>query len=298
MQINTEFEYYSNLLMYGVITSYVISLLLFAVAFGRTREREVSASSQRLANVGFTVAGLGTLLLGAAVLFRSLSVARVPWGNMYEFTLSASFGVMAVLLFVSWKRNANWLLLFVIVPVLLALMVAEVVFYTDASPLIPALRSYWLVIHVSAAVISAGAFMVSAVFSGLQLLAERAERRSLEGGEADRRDIWAGRLPSSKWFDEAAYRIIAFTFPLWTFTIVAGAIWARAAWSRFWGWDPKETWAFITWVGYAAYLHARVTIGWKGRRSAVLSLIAFGTMVFNFTIVNLFFTGLHTYSGK
>ncbi|MEU0732078.1 cytochrome c biogenesis protein CcsA, partial [Streptomyces lavendulocolor] len=108
--------------------------------------------------------------------------------------------------------------------------------------------------------------------------------------------LWR-RLPSADRLDTLSYRLNALVFPLWTFAVIAGAVWAEAAWGRYWGWDPKETWAFITWVAYAAYLHARVTAGWKGRRAAYLGLIAFATFVFNYYGVNIFITGLHSYAG-
>ena len=94
-----------------------------------------------------------------------------------------------------------------------------------------------------------------------------------------------------------AYRIHAFMFPLWTFSVIAGSIWAEAAWGRYWGWDPKETWAFITWVIYAAYLHARATIGWRGRKAAYVAIAGFIAIMFNYFIVNMFVQGLHSYSG-
>jgi len=130
----------------------------------------------------------------------------------------------------------------------------------------------------------------------LFLVADASERRHA-AAKGYRLDWLARRLPESYKLDAMAYRIHAFMFPLWTFAIVAGAIWAENAWGRYWGWDPKETWAFITWVAYAAYLHARATAGWKGRRAAVIALIAFGCFVFNYVGVNIFITGLHSYAG-
>jgi len=91
--------------------------------------------------------------------------------------------------------------------------------------------------------------------------------------------------------------LVAFVFPLWTFAVIAGAIWAENAWGRYWGWDPKETWAFITWVIYAGYLHARVTVGWKGRKSAIIALVGYSSLIFNFIGVNIWLPGLHSYSG-
>ena len=105
------------------------------------------------------------------------------------------------------------------------------------------------------------------------------------------------RLPAPASLDKSAYRIVAFAFPIFTFGVICGAIWAEAAWGRYWGWDPKETWAFIAWVIYAAYLHARATAGWKGRNAAYINLLGFGAMTFNFFVINIFISGLHSYAG-
>jgi cytochrome c-type biogenesis protein CcsB len=173
---------------------------------------------------------------------------------------------------------------------LLTLGTAVTLLYRDSAPLVPALKSTWLVIHVIAAIISGGVFLLSNVIAGAFLYLDSMERR---GG----RKPWAKRLPELETLDQLSYRLVAFVFPLWTFSVIAGAIWAESAWGRYWGWDPKETWAFITWVAYAAYLHARVTIGWRGRRAAWLCLFAGSTFLFNYVYVNVWGTGKHTYSG-
>jgi cytochrome c-type biogenesis protein CcsB len=172
----------------------------------------------------------------------------------------------------------------------LVLGTAVTILYRPSAPLVPALKSTWLVIHVSAAIISGGVFFLANVISGMYLWLDSIEKR---GG----RNPWAKRLPDLETLDQLAYRLVAFVFPLWTFSVIAGAIWAEHAWGRYWGWDPKETWAFITWVAYAAYLHARVTVGWRGRKAAWLCLIAGSTFIFNYVYVNIWGTGKHTYSG-
>ena len=187
--------------------------------------------------------------------------------------------------------------------------------YNDSPQLVPALRSYWLIIHVSAAILAGGAFTVGAAATVLYLMADRAERdaaatepREFTGrlaglrGRAHRTNsricaAVAARVPASGPLDVFAYKVNAFLFPLWTFAVIAGAIWAEDAWGRYWNWDPKETWAFITWVVYAAYLHARATAGWKGRKAAVVGLIGFACFLINYFGVNLFASGLHSYSG-
>lgn len=292
MVVNETYALASNTLVYGAMAAYTVSMFAFTWSFA------AGHAGRRPGNVGLSTMWLGTLLLGAGVVARGLSAGRVPWGNMYEFAITGAFGIAVTFLAISLRRDVRWLGLFISTPVLLILGTAITVLYVDSAQLIPALRSYWLVIHVGAAVICAGAFTIGAALTVLHLLVARVEKRRAAGLPAGRFAFIADRVPDSERLDQFAYRVHAFSFPLWTFTVIAGAIWARHAWSRYWGWDPKETWSFITWVCYAAYLHARVTIGWKGQRAAVIALIAFGTFIFNFFLVNLLFAGLHTYSGK
>jgi cytochrome c-type biogenesis protein CcsB len=230
------------------------------------------------------------LLHLGAVVARAASAGRLPWGNMYEFTLVGSLAITGAWLVLQARRDARWLGLYVDMAVLLALGLAVTVLYTESAQLVPALKSYWLAIHVSAAIVCSGGFALGAGLSGLYLVKARAEERGSAG-------VLARRLPESGVLDRMAYRAIAFGFPLWTFAVIAGAIWAEQAWGRYWGWDPKETWAFITWVVFAGYLHARTTAGWRGKRAAWIALIGFATFIFNYFGVNLLLPGLHSYSG-
>ncbi|RAJ35355.1 cytochrome c-type biogenesis protein CcsB [Kitasatospora sp. SolWspMP-SS2h] len=240
---------------------------------------------------------LGLLLHAGSVITRGLSVMRWPWGNMYEF--SCAFALMMVgayvILLVAGK-NVRWLGLPVTVVALLILGIAVSVLYTDSEQLVPALHSYWLGIHVSTATICGGAFFAAFVATATYLLKDRYEHR-VAAGLTVRAASLMERLPASGTLDKLSYRINAVIFPLWTFTIIAGAIWAEAAWGKYWEWDPKETWSFITWVAYAAYLHARATAGWRGRKAAYLALLAFACWLFNFYGVNIFITGKHSYAG-
>ncbi|MYU14879.1 c-type cytochrome biogenesis protein CcsB [Streptomyces sp. SID8361] len=249
--------------------------------------------------VGLTV--LAFLFHAAGVLLRALSVQRAPWGNMYEF--STTFAMVAVgtyLVLLALKKNVRWIGLPLVTTVLLDLGLAVSVLYTDSDQLVPALHSYWLWIHVSCAIISGASLYIGAVATLLYLFRDRYEAQ-LENPEGKQFGRFAKsvleRVPSAASLDKFAYRINATIFPLWTFTIIAGAIWAEAAWGRYWGWDPKEVWSFITWVAYAGYLHARATAGWKGRKAAYLALIAFGCYLFNYYGVNIFITGKHSYAG-
>jgi cytochrome c-type biogenesis protein CcsB len=247
--------------------------------------------ADRIGRMGFSLTVLAFGLHFAGVLARGLSEGRVPWGNMYEFSTASSLAVTGVYLALASRYDLRWLGVFVVTPVLLTLGLAVTVLYAGPGQLQPALQSYWLVIHVVAAVTASGAFTVGAAISLLYLLREWAARRGtdLSGRLA--------RVPPSDVLDRLAYRVHAFAFPIWTFAVIAGAIWAERAWGRYWGWDPKETWAFITWVVYAAYLHARATAGWRGTRAAAVALVGFGCFLFNFFFINLVITGLHSYAG-
>ncbi|MEO6955254.1 MAG: c-type cytochrome biogenesis protein CcsB, partial [Antricoccus sp.] len=204
--------------------------------------------------------------------------------------------VITYLITAARKPKQRVIGLFVLVPVVIILVLAGLKLYTQAAPVVAALRSYWLAIHVTAAAIASGIFLVSAVASALYLVKVRHEAKEAAAGGYLPSRI-AGSLPSSTALDRLAARTVTFAFPIWTFAIICGAIWAESAWGRYWNWDPKETWAFISWVVYAGYLHARATAGWKGRKAAYLNLLAASTMLFNFVIVNTVISGLHSYSG-
>jgi len=246
--------------------------------------------TEKIARIATAMMILGFLLLLAGVVGRGISAGRVPWGNMYEFSITGALAFTGAYLGALRKYDLRWLGLFVSISVLLTLGIAVTVLYVPSAPLVPALKSTWLVIHVAAAIISGGVFLLSNVIAGAFLFLDSMEKK----GE---RAPWAKRLPSLDTLDQLSYRLVAFVFPLWTFAVIAGAIWAESAWGRYWGWDPKETWAFITWVAYAAYLHARVTVGWRGRRAAWLCIFAGSTFLFNYVYVNVWGTGKHTYSG-
>ena len=246
--------------------------------------------AEKAARIATALMFLGFILLFVAVIARGLSNGHVPWGNMYEFSITGALAFTGAYLAALRKYDLRWLGLFISLAVLLTLGTAITLLYRDSAPLVPALKSTWLIIHVIAAIISGGVFLLSNVIAGAYLYLDSRER-------GVGRPAWATRLPSLEVLDQLSYRLVAFVFTLWTFAVIAGAIWAESAWGRYWGWDPKETWAFITWVAYAAYLHARVTVGWKGRRAAWLCLFAGSTFLFNYVYVNVWGTGKHTYSG-
>ena len=317
----------SNAAIYATMMTLAVAMVAFAVSFasGRRRPRAVAAASvvqveaavgstavltrtaasapapvepgRRSANVGMALTWLAFGLLLVGVVLRGVWAGRVPWGNMYEFSITAALAVLGVFLGISTRRDVRWMGIFVVIAVELTLGLAVTVLYTEAAQLVPALKSWWLVIHVSAAVICSGAFTIAAASAGLSLLRVRAERRAAAAGPDVEVTGWLARVPSSQRLEMLTQRIIAFTFPLWTFAVVAGAIWAENAWGRYWGWDPKETWAFITWVVFAAYLHARSTAGWRGTRASLIVLGGWLAFMINYFGVNMFASSLHSYSG-
>jgi len=308
---STSYAYLSNYLIYSAMAVYTIAFFahavevsfsvrnveapeLVAATVGSPSQNRATkfdfSRTERSGRIGTAMMILGFGLLFAGVLARGLSAHRVPWGNMYEFSITGALAFSGAYLYALAKYKLRWLGLPVSIAVLLTLGTAITVLYRPSAPLVPALKSTWLAIHVSAAIISGGVFLLANCVAATYLILDRMESKGA-------RPEWAKRLPSLETLDQLAYRLVAFVFPLWTFAVIAGAIWAENAWGRYWSWDPKETWAFITWVAYAAYLHARVTIGWRGRRAAWLCLFAGSTFLFNYVWVNIWGSGLHTYSG-
>ena len=287
--------YLSNNLVYSSLAVFAIVFLLHAVetAFAVKSGEGRNLDRQRTEKIARNATGLmvlADLLLLAGLVARGLSASRFPLANMYEFSITGAFMFVTAYLIALKKHDLRWLGLVISLSALLTLGTAITLLYVESAPLVPALKSPWLLIHVLAAIISGGIFLLANSIAGAYLILEKIERGKGRGP-------WASRLPSLDSLDQLTYRLIALVFPIWTFSIIAGAIWAEAAWGRYWGWDPKETWAFITWVAYAAYLHARVTAGWKGKKAAWLCLIAGSTFLFNYVYVNIWGTGKHTYSG-
>ena len=249
----------------------------------------------RALGIAMSVTTLGLALQLAGIVLRGVAAARVPWANMYEFTVVGTFVAVLTFRVLTLRRDVRFLGAFVLGLSVVALGLGLTAFYVPAGAVEPALQSYWLVIHVTIAVIATGMFTVGVSASALQLL-----KQSRESGSprlAHPRFGMLDQLPSVRALEGLAFRINAIGFVLWTFTVMAGAVWAEHAWSRFWGWDPKEVWSFIVWVVYAAYLHARTTRGWSPKAIAWFSIAGFAVLIFNFTGVNLLLHGKHSYSG-
>ncbi|MFB7054005.1 c-type cytochrome biogenesis protein CcsB [Streptomyces vinaceus] len=249
--------------------------------------------------IAVSLTTLAFVIEAGGVVSRAMSVQRAPWGNMYEFSVTFStVAVGAYLALLALKKNVRWLGLILVTTVLLDLGIATTWLYTASDQLVPALHSYWLWIHVSTAIFCGAVFYIGAAGAVLYLFRDSYESHLEQGRTVGRfRSSVLERLPSAASLDKFSYRINAAVFPLWTFTIVAGAIWAGDAWGRYWGWDPKEVWSFVTWVAYACYLHARATAGWKGRKAAYLALFAFACWIWNYYGVNILLSGKHSYAG-
>jgi cytochrome c-type biogenesis protein CcsB len=244
------------------------------------------------AAVGLNLLGL-VLHLGTTVT-RGIAAERMPWGNMYEYILSATLVGSVVWAGVLLRRPAaRHLGLFTTLSLVVLLGAAALVAYTPVGPLVPALNSYWFIFHVSTIIISSGIFLIGAVPAAMFLIKN--------GWDAGRRSFpyTLGRhVGDAGALERLTFRLHAFAFPLFTFgALIAGPLWAEASWGRYWGWDPKETWALVTWVIYACYLHARSTAGWRGSRAAVIAIIGLASFWFNFIGINLLVSGLHSYAG-
>jgi len=313
---------YSDWAFTSSVVVLVVALLLLAVELAYSRGRKVEhrelvtaggatvasdsdrpgvvvdtdarSLDERVGKAGLALVYLGIALLLGCIVLRGLATVRVPWGNMYEFINLTSFCGLVAAAIVLRKPQHRALWVFVLVPVLVLLTVSGRWLYTSAAPVMPALQSYWLPIHVSVVSLGSGGFLVAGVSSILFLL------KMSRFGEPDAQGKLAGivsRLPDAQTLDRIAYRTTIFAFPVFGFGVIFGAIWAEEAWGRYWGWDPKETVSFIAWVVYAAYLHARSTAGWRDKKAAWINVIGFVAMVFNLFFINLVTVGLHSYAG-
>ncbi|GHF72519.1 cytochrome c-type biogenesis protein CcsB [Amycolatopsis bartoniae] len=320
MPVNETLSQYSDWSYTTATAIYVLALVFFLIeqSFGangrraaeRTKARQLVGAGapveatadvpeppvrrgrvERIGRMGAALTVLGVLLHFAALLLRGLATHRVPWGNMYEYIMAVTFIAVVTWLWAIRKFPVRHLSGFMLLPIVILMFIGGTVLYTVAAPVVPALQSYWLVIHVSAAATSSGIFLVPGVASILYMIRNAYDRNPKRFAR------FGSRLPEADVLDRVAYRTTVFAFPLFTFGVLCGAIWAESAWGRFWGWDPKETTAFVAWVVYAAYLHSRATAGWRGTRAAVINTLGFAVTVFNLFFVNLVTTGLHSYAG-
>ncbi|MFD0482236.1 c-type cytochrome biogenesis protein CcsB [Kineococcus sp. GCM10028916] len=332
MTVDENVAQISNVLLYGAMSAYLFSFIAYAADLAEggqvikarearrsaatataggaggagttTLEKPVAARRRRAAAVGTSLFTVATLLHLGAVVSRGVSVHRVPWGNMFEFALTGTLIVALGYLVAVGRahraglgggRDARYLGTFVTGPILATLGIALRSFYVQAAQLVPALDSYWLIIHVFVAILATALSTLGFSATVLQLVQEKRDRVKAAGGRPG--GVFMDALPGSVELERTAFRLNAVAFVMWTFTLIAGAVWAQVAWNRYWNWDSKEVWTFVIWVVYATYLHARATRGWNGRRAAWLSVLGFACMLFNYLVVNIFFPGLHSYAG-
>lgn len=271
-----------------------------AKSSGNEAEAELSeklaardASAEKVAGMAQMVIWLGIIVHAVSAVTRGLSANRFPFGNLYEYVLVISLCAMITAAFFLQRKELRIMWPWTLTPILALLFFGGTKLYADSAPVVPALQSMWFPIHVSTVSIGASIGMISGVASLLYLIRMSQPR----GEEKGFLGALAKPMPSAKLLDTVAYRTAIITVPVFGLGIVLGAIWAESAWGRFWGWDPKETVSFITWILYAAYLHARATAGWRDSKSAWINIVALATMVFNLFFINMVVSGLHSYAG-
>jgi cytochrome c-type biogenesis protein CcsB len=314
----TDWAAISNAAFTVALFCYLAAMVL-SFAFAAFRRAPMHAA-------GVVVGTVGLAANGTAIVTRGLAAGRTPWGNMFEYSTVLAFLIVgATLVLVEWRWRQPLVSGFVYAFAVLTMAMASLYFYVDPGDLLPALNSYWRQIHVTSMITASSLLGIGCVMTILFLFKDRAERRAVSamerqdpppimGGAIDadappdfaagadepvpetRQSTKRGILPSASALDRLAYRFISFGFPIWTFGVICGAIWAQKTWGRYWGWDPKETWSFITWVIFAGYLHARATSGWKGRRAGVVALVGFVSLFVTYYAVNLWIAGLHSYA--
>ncbi len=320
MPIDETIAHYSDLAFKSAIVVYALVLVLLIVQYAAARTQKVVArelvtvgggsdrptgpgrvetpqakpGAERAGNMAFSVLFVAIALHVTSIVLRGFATHRFPLGNMYEFvTMATAAAAVVGMVFLREQRyRSMWV--FLLVPILILLFLAGTVLYADAAPVVPALKSFWLPVHVTIVSIGSGVFLVSGIASMLFLY----RLRQSEGAESDNiLGAIARRLPDARTLDRLAYKTTIIGFPLFGAGVILGAIWAEAAWGRFWGWDPKETCSFIAWVLYAAYLHARATSGWRDTKAAYINVAGFVAMLFNLFIINIVISGLHSYAG-
>jgi cytochrome c-type biogenesis protein CcsB len=288
----SEYAFVAAMLSTGLAA---LMYVLYAVSGLRAARMQTAGVAVTTTSMGFAsgprtgaigryasmLAWLATFALLASLVFRAIATGHGPFSNMYEFSMAFGFGILGAYLWFE-RRYHQRILGVVAMPIALAMLFYARTIPADINPLVPALQNNLLLtVHVAVAIVAYGSFAIGAAAAGLYLIQP-------EGGR------WG--LPKPSILDEMGYRAVIVGFPFLTLTIILGAVWADVAWGRYWSWDPKETASLVTWLIYGAYLHARVMRGWRGSRAAWLLVLGFVAVLFTY-FGNLFFGGLHSYSG-
>ncbi|WP_293830593.1 c-type cytochrome biogenesis protein CcsB [uncultured Corynebacterium sp.] len=323
MLVNTTMAELSDLAFRTAFIVYIVALILAFIYYGRVNsviearrealaeqkvlvgaggpevvekqkpDEDMIANARKWAGMTQALVWVGVALHLVAFVTRGLAAGRFPLGNLYEYILFMTAVIMVVAAVVIQRKNWHTVWPWLLFPMVIAMFLNSTVFHMQAAPVVPALQSYWLPVHVSSVSIGASVGLVSGAFALLYLLRMRQPR----GEEHGFLGAIARPLPDAKTLDQIAYKTAVVTLPLFGIGIVFGAIWAEVAWGRFWGWDAKETVSMITWILYAAYLHARATAGWKSTAAAWINVFAMAMTIFNMTYVNTVIAGLHSYAG-
>lgn len=256
--------------------AYLLAALIFILY--------VAFKKEILGKLATSTTILGFVLHTLAIIIRVIESGRLPFSNQYEFATSFTWGIVLCFLVLHFVYKFTGVGAFVM-PLAFLVMGYASVLPKEIKPLMPALQSGWLYIHVGTAVLSYGAFAVAAGLAAMYIISERKNTLATNNSV----------LPDAEVCDYLSYRVISFGYIMLTLVIVTGAIWAKAAWSRYWGWDPKETWSLVTWLIYSTYLHLRLSRGWKGRSAALFAIIGFVCVIFTFIGVNILLPGIHSY---
>ena len=323
MLVNTTMAELSDLTFRTAFIVYIVALILAFIYYGRVNsviearrealaeqkvlvgaggpevvekqksDEDMIANARKWAGMTQALVWVGVALHLVAFVTRGLAANRFPLGNLYEYILFMTAVIMVVAAVVVQRKNWHTVWPWLLFPMVIAMFLNSTVFHMQAAPVVPALQSYWMPVHVSTVSIGASVGLVSGAFALLYLLRMRQPR----GEEHGFLGAILRPLPDAKTLDQIAYKTAVVTLPLFGIGIVFGAIWAEVAWGRFWGWDAKETVSMITWILYAAYLHARATAGWKSTAAAWINVFAMAMTIFNMTYVNTVIAGLHSYAG-
>ena len=272
-----QFLQMENVLFTAAMVAYFAAMVLYFIFFALKKE-----GASKIAGI---VTVLAFVLHTAALVTRGIGAGRLPLTNQYEFATSFAWGISLCFLVFLWKFKFDALGTFV-TPVIFFLIGYAAMQSREVRDLMPALRSNWLGLHVSTAIIAYGSFGVSFAVSLMFLM-----RQKMAGNE-----FWEAHIPEEKKLDMISYRAVSLGFLFLTIVLISGAIWAEHAWGSYWSWDPKETWALITWIIYAIYLHLRISKGWKGKSAAVFAVTGFICVLFTYVGVNTLLPGIHSYA--
>ena len=274
--------------LFNATTIFYMASTLAFIGFLASRNKGVGLVGSALAWIGFTVQ---TVAIGLRWKESyDMGLGHAPMSNLYESVVFFAWSIVLIFGIIDLKYRYRIIGAFVMPFALLGMAWAQLYLPADINPLMPALQSNWLLYHVITCFLGYAAFAVACGVSIMYLIKARSEEKGNEAAGG-----LMSQFPPTRVLDDLNYKAIMVGFPLLTLGIITGAAWANYAWGTYWSWDPKETWSLIVWFIYAAFLHARFTKGWVGKRAAWLSIIGFAATIFCYLGVNLLLSGLHSY---